>query len=148
MNRAVVLVALAGCLGNEGVIRVELATAPGSTLLDGVQSLRLELTAPRKVVTSERGNDGFDLAIELDATTTTGSLYVDGFDSSGALVATGASPRFSFTGIDAHVVIYMAAPDSVGVAPAALASGRSELGTGLLPYGAILVGGQIGRAHV
>jgi hypothetical protein len=69
-------------------------------------------------------------------------LFVDGFDASGNLIATGASPRFALGGIDGHVVIYMAAPDSLGVAPEALESARSELGMGLLPYGPIFIGGR------
>ncbi len=142
MNRVLALALLAACDGTEGLVSVSLTTAPGSTLLDGVESLRMELTNPNKVVTAERTSAGFDLAIELPASGTLAALLVDGFDASGNLVATGASPRFAVGGVDGRIVIYMAEPDSVAIAPEALDPARSELGVGILPYGAIFVGGR------
>lgn len=133
----------AGCAGETGVITVELATAPGSTLLDNVRTLRLVITNPQTVVMAERSADGFDLALDLPATGDVAAIVVDGMDASGAVIATGASPRFAFGAITGRVVVYMAAPDSVGVAPVALEPARTEVGIGALPYGAIFAGGSV-----
>lgn len=142
MKALVVLTALAGCAGQTGTVTVELATAPGSTLLDGVQTLRLVLTNPRRETTAERTSSGFDLAIELPATTEAGALLVDGLDAAGTVIASGASPRFPLGAIDGHVIIYMAAPNSIGPSLVALTP-RSELAAGALAYGAIFAGGRL-----
>jgi hypothetical protein len=134
---------LAGCSGDAGVIDVELATAPGSTLLDGVQTLRMVVTEPRKVVTAERGSDGFDLALELPANGVSAAIVVDGLDADGTVIASGATPHFAFGGTDGHVVVYMAAPNSVAVAPRALEPARSALAAAPLVYGAVFAGGTL-----
>jgi hypothetical protein len=137
------LVGLAACSDGAGVIDVELAAAPGSTLLDGVQTLRMIVTEPRKVVTAERGSSGFDLALELPANGTSAAIVVDGLDADGTVIASGATPEFAFGGVDGHVVVYMAAPNSVAVAPRALEPARSEVAAAPLVYGAVLAGGAL-----
>jgi hypothetical protein len=145
MIRAIALAVActAACTGDIGVVTVELTTAPGSVLLDGVHTLRLTITNPHRVFLAERTAAGFALALDLPASGDVASISVDGLDADGALIATGASPPFAFGGITGHVVIYMAPPDSVAVAPNALEPARSELGVGVLPYGALLAGGTL-----
>lgn len=139
---ATLLAVSAACDGEVGTVSVSLAIAPGSTILDGVQTLRMEVTNPRTVVMAERSGDGFELVIDLPAEGTTAAILVDGFDADGALVANGATPTFAFGGMTGAVVVYMAAPDSVAVAPESLAVARSEIGVAALPYGAVFVGGR------
>jgi uncharacterized protein (TIGR00251 family) len=141
--RAVIAaLALGACTGETGTVSVSLSGAPGSTLLDSVQTLRVEITNPPEILTAERSGDGFSLAIDLPASESAGALLVDGLDAGGSVIATGASPPFAFSATNGHVVIYMAPPFSVGVAPEALDPPRSELGTGALPYGALFAGGR------
>ena len=132
---------LLACGGRTGTIAVTLTTAPGSTVLDSVQTLRLTVSEPPSVETAERTGNGFDIALELEATGETTRLFVDGLDSAGTIVATGASPGFPVGAIDANIVIYMAPPNSVGAAPRALEP-RSEMASGALVYGAIFAGGR------
>ncbi|MGE5180539.1 MAG: hypothetical protein ACM31C_00685 [Acidobacteriota bacterium] len=142
MKWALLAAVLAACNGTSGTLAVSLATAPGSTVLDSADTLELILTNPHRVTTAHRGSGGFSIELDLPATNTTSSLIVDAFDASGALVATGASPAFPLGAIDAKVVIYMAAPDSIAAAPIALAPARSDVGTGTLAYGALFAGGR------
>ncbi len=135
--------ALAACSGDAGVITVDLATAPGSTLLDDVQTLRLVVTEPRKVVTAERDGNGFDLAFDLPAEGTSAAILIDGLDASGTVIASGATPHFAFGGVDGHVVVYMAAPNTVAIAPRALEPARSAIAAGPLVYGAAFAGGTL-----
>ncbi len=143
MRLATAAVACAACGSGAGVIDVELAIAPGSTVLDDVQTLRLTLTAPHRVVTAERTSAGFDLAFELEATGASSAILVDGLDAQGTVIASGATPKFAFGGLDGHVVVYMAAPNSVAVAPTALEPARTDVGAGTLVYGAVLAGGAL-----
>jgi hypothetical protein len=143
MRRGLPLALLAACSGETGTITVSLTTAPGSTLLDSVQTLRLTVTEPRDTFTAERTSSGFALALELPATGTSAALLVEGLDGAGDLVANGASPPFPFGALDGHVVIYMAPPMSVGAAPLSLTPGRSDVAIGPLPYGGILAGGRL-----
>lgn len=142
--RALAALALCGCTGTTGTVAVELVTAPDSHVLDPVQRLRLTLTQPHQVVEAARGSAGFDLAIELDATTTGGALIVEGFDVAGALVACGQSPAFSLGAINATVRIYVAAPRSIALAPVALGAARSGVAGAPISYGAVLAGGLEG----
>ncbi|HWO22535.1 MAG TPA: kelch repeat-containing protein [Kofleriaceae bacterium] len=136
------LAALAGCPSNElGTISLDLAAAPGSTLLDRVAQLRLTFTNPSQEIVLDRTDSGFDLVLDLDADGVVRSLIIDGFDAGGALVATGMSPPFPFAPIDARIVIYMAAPMSVGSAPAALDPPRARPSVAALTYGAVFAGG-------
>lgn len=140
---ALVTLACAACTDGPGVIDVQLAVAPGSTVLDGVETLRMTITNPRRVVMAQRSSSGFDLALELDATGASSAITVDGLDAQGTVVASGATPRFAFGGLDGHVVVFMAAPDSVSVAPTSLEPARAAIGTGTLVYGAVLAGGTL-----
>jgi hypothetical protein len=140
--KAWLLLLLAACSGENGDVTISLTTAPGSTVLDGVQTLRLTITNPPQVTTAERTGAGFDIVLDLPAEGSTGAVIVEGLDASGARVAVGESPPFPFGGIDAHIVIYMAAPNSLGVAPLTLTPARSDLGIGALGYGAIIAGGH------
>lgn len=137
------LAALALCAcGTTGTIDLELATAPGSTLLDSVQRLRVTITNPRKVVEAQRRGAGFDLALEVDAGTSAGALIVEGFDAAGALVACGQSPRFPIAAINATVVVYMAAPRSIAEAPVGLPLALSDVAASRLSFGAVVAGGR------
>jgi hypothetical protein len=136
------VLALAGCSGQVGTLSVSLTTAPGSHVLDGVETLRLVLTNPHEVTTAQRRNGGFTIVLDLPATGTTGSLIIDGLDGAGQVVATGTSPPFPIGAITSKLVIYMAAPNTIGAAPAGLTPARSELGVGTLGYGAIFAGGR------
>ncbi|MGN6103566.1 MAG: hypothetical protein ACTHU0_00435 [Kofleriaceae bacterium] len=140
---ALAALALAGCpQGQQGTIALELATAPGSTILDAVTQLRVTITRPRQVFLVDRTDRGFDLVLDLDATGITGAFVIEGFDASGGLVASGASPLVPFTGIDARVVVYLAPPMSLGAAPEALEPMRRAPSVAALPYGAVLAGGE------
>ncbi len=133
---------LGACTGSVGTVDVGLITAPGSALLDRVARLRLTLTGTDQVVEAARTPAGFDLAFELDASEGTGALIVEGFDADGALIASGQSPRFPLTAITARVIIYVAAPRSIELAPRALPAARSEVAAAALSYGAVLAGGR------
>jgi hypothetical protein len=138
--------ALAACSGTTGTIEVDLVTAPDSHLLDGVQRLRMTITAPRQVVEANRTAAGFDLALELDAGNATGALIVEGFDAAGALIACGQSPAFPIAAINAHVAVYLAPPRSIERSPAALGAARSQVAGAAISYGAVLAGGLEGPA--
>ncbi|HET9988455.1 MAG TPA: hypothetical protein VFQ65_08040 [Kofleriaceae bacterium] len=143
MKRLVVAAFAAGCQATVGTVDVSLVTAPGSTLLDGVETLRLVLTNPHQVSTATRTSGGFAIDLQLDASGDTGALIVDGLDASGAVIATGQSPPFPIGGLTANVAVYMAAPNSIGAAPVMLAPARSQLATGALSYGAVFAGGTL-----
>lgn len=134
--------ALGGCTGATGTIALELATAPGSTVLDDATRLRLTLTRPRVVREAARTASGFDLTLEAEATGESGTLIVEAFDAAGALIATGMSPPFSIAGLDAHIVVYVAAPRSIAAAPIALPVARAGVAGAPLPYGGVLAGGR------
>lgn len=144
MRALALALALCGCAGTTGTVTVELVTAPGSHVLDPVQRMRLTITQPHQVVEAARGPSGFDLALELDATSTGGALIVEGFDASGALVACGQSPAFAFAALNATVKIYVAAPRSIAVAPVPLGAARSGVAGAPISYGAVLAGGLDG----
>ena len=140
---AAAMVALAAaCGGTTGTVAVELTTAPGSQLLDSVQLLRLTITNPRQVIEAERGAGGFSIALEVDASGASGALIVEGFDGNGTLIACGQSPPFPVAAINADIVVYVAAPNSIALAPAALRAARSEVAGADLGYGVVLAGGR------
>lgn len=134
--------ALAGCpAGDVGTISLGLTTAPGSTVMDGVTRLRVTFTNPRQELLVDRTERGFDLVLELEPVDALGTLVIEGLDAGGMLVASGMSPPFPLSAIDARIVVYMAPPLSVGTAPAALDPPRSQSSAAPLTYGAILAGG-------
>jgi hypothetical protein len=141
--RYLLLLALAGCpSAREGTVELGLTSAPGSTLLDDVQKLRVTLTTPHEVVEAVRGPDGFSLAIDVEATGSPGELLVEGLDANDALIAGGQSPPFNIAGIDARVVVYMAAPLSFNRTPVALTPARANVSASPLVYGVALAGGH------
>lgn len=142
--RALAALALVGCTGTTGTVAVELVTAPDSHVLDPVQRLRLTITQPHQVVEAARSAAGFDLVLELDATSTGGALIVEGFDAAGALIACGQSPAFAFSALNATVKVYIAAPISIARAPVALGAARSGVAGAAISYGAVLAGGLEG----
>jgi galactose oxidase-like protein len=143
--RALAALALCGCAGTTGTVAVELVTAPDSHVLDAVQRIRMTLTQPHQVVEGTRGPAGFDLALELDATNTGGgALIVEGFDAAGARIACGQTPPFSLAALNAKVKVYVAAPSSIAIAPAALGAARSGVAGAPISYGAVLAGGLDG----
>lgn len=142
--RALAALALCACTGTTGTVAVELITAPDSHVLDAVQRLRLTITQPHQVIEAARGQTGFDLALEIDASNTAGALIVEGFDAAGARVACGQSPPFALSALNATVKIYVAAPGSIAVAPVPLGAARSGVAGASIGYGAVLAGGLEG----
>ena len=142
MRPALLALALAACTGTTGTVTLDLATAPGSHVLDAVQRLRMTITNPHQVIEAGRTGTGFDLALDLDASGASGALIVEGFDAGGTLVACGQSPAFPLAAINAHIVVYMAAPRSIERAPVTLGAPRSEVSGTALDYGAVLAGGR------
>jgi len=141
---AALVLGVTGCAGTTGTVTVSLLTAPDSHLLDAVQRLRLTVTQPHQVVEATRGSSGFDLALEIDATTTSGAVIVEGFDAGGALIASGQSPPFALDALNASVAIYVAAPNSIAIAPQPLGAARSGVAAAAISYGAAIAGGLEG----
>lgn len=135
------LACLAACAGETGTIQLELVVAPGSTLLDRVERLRVTITNPRSVVEATRGPDGIQLALDVEATGAAGALIVEGFDGGDALIAAGSSPPFPVAAINARVVVYVAEPLSIAPAVEKLPAPRAQLGTTALTYGLAIAGG-------
>jgi hypothetical protein len=143
VKRLAVLAAVAACDGNSGLVSVSLTSAPGSHLLDDVQTLHVTNANPHEVHDVSRTSSGFDLALDFDATGEATSLAIDGLDASGTVIAAGASPQFFLGPLDGNINIYMAAPNSVAASPTVLDPPRSEVGVGTLTYGALLAGGKL-----
>ncbi|MGE0871909.1 MAG: hypothetical protein AB7P03_25350 [Kofleriaceae bacterium] len=134
--------ATAGCAGETGTISLELVTAPGSQLIDSVARIRLTVTDPHAVLEAMRGPDGFNLAIDVDATGDSGSLIVEGFDANNTLIASGMSPPFPVAAIDARIRIYVAPPMSIARSPSSTALAVSDLAVAALPFRAMFAGGR------
>ena len=139
---AVLGAVVGACAGDTGTVALTLVTAPGSAILDEVARLRLTLTSPRTVLEAARGADGFELALEVEATGQTAALIVEALDADGALVAGGQSPPFQVGPVTARVAIYVAPPFAVGAAPVAAPAANREVGVAALSYGAVLAGGR------
>jgi hypothetical protein len=135
--------AIAGCDDHSGLVSVTLTTAPGSHVLDDVQTLRVVNTSPVEVHDVPRTGGHFDLSLDFEATGEATALVIDGLDASGTVIAAGASPHFVLGPLDGNIAVYMAPPNSVGASPTALEPARSELGVGPLSYGALLAGGRL-----
>lgn len=133
---------LAACTSQNGTISLSMVTAPGSTVLDAAQSLTVTITNPVQTITAQRVNGAFDLDFQIDPSGASGAIVIDAFDASNARIATGRSPAFPISAIDATVKIYMAAPRTIGAAPLALPDALSDIGVGQLNYGVALVGGK------
>jgi hypothetical protein len=135
-------VAASACSGRVGTIDLSLTTAPGSTVLDAVQRLRITITNPLVVVESPRTANGFDIVLDVEAVGGAGQLIVEGFDAGDALIATGMSPPFAISAIDASVVIYVAAPLTIAPAPLKLPVARVGVSSTSLSYGFAIAGGE------
>lgn len=134
-----------GCTASVGTLDVSIVTAPGSTVLADVVTLRFLLTEPHHEQTAKRGSNGtFQIDVQLDATDTRGAIIVDGMDANGVVIASGATPPFPLNGANANVAVYMAAPNSIAAAPTHLAPARSAVGTAGLSYGVAFAGGLLG----
>ncbi len=142
MRASWLVAAVAGCNGTTGTVQLELTTAPSSTLLDGVQRLRVTITDPLDVVEAHRTDSGFDLVLEVEATGVAGSLIVEGFDAGDSLIATGSSPPFAVSAINAHVVVYMATPLSIAPSPSPLPAARIGVASTPLTFGFGIAGGE------
>ncbi len=148
MSRAAwVMLALAaaghGCGGEVGTIQVALVAAPDSDLLERVQRMRAVLSDPPTEIEAERDDDGeLRLDLEIAAQSGAATLTVEGFDADGVRIALGRSAPLPVGAVNAAVTLYMGPPLGFAEAPVALDPPRSEIGAGLLSYGAILVGGR------
>jgi hypothetical protein len=134
--------AAAACGGSTGTLKISLVTATGSHVLDAVEKIRLTITEPHQVIEATRTSQGFDLSVEFDSNSNAGTAIVEGFDASGALVACGQSPAFPLSAVDAAIVVYVAAPNSIALAPVTLTTPRSEIAGTPLSFGAVLAGGR------
>ncbi|MGE0549304.1 MAG: hypothetical protein AB7O24_16120 [Kofleriaceae bacterium] len=130
------------CSGQTGTVSVELTTAPGSQLIDSVTRIRMTVTNPHAELEATRGANGFNLAIEVEATGDSGALIIEGFDANDALIASGMSPPFPIAAIEAHLRIYVAPPMSIGRSPSTLAIPVSDLAVVALPFRAMFAGGR------
>jgi hypothetical protein len=140
--RGALVLAVWACTGTSGTVKVELATAPGSHVLDAALRLRLTITQPRQVTEAARTPAGFEVVLDVPATGGSGALIVEGLDASGALVACGQSPVFPVAAINASIVVYMAPPRSIELAPAALEVPQSQVSGTSIGYGIVLAGGR------
>lgn len=139
---ALLFASLAACQGATGTIILDLTTAPGSTVLDSVETLRVTASNPVQVFETTRSDDGgFDLSMELEAGVTA-ALTLEGFDASGGLVATGMSPEVGFAPSNARIAIYVAPPMSIAPAPERLAPLRTGVSIDSVVYGAVFAGGE------
>ena len=139
---ALALALVAACSGETGTIQLGFTTAPGSTLLDSVQRLRVTLTAPRQVLEAERVNGTFEIVLDVEASGFPGAVLVEGFDASDQLVVAGATPPFPVAAINARIVVYLAPPMSIALAPERLPAARFGVGTTALSYGVAIAGGR------
>jgi len=143
VKHVVLLALLAGCPTPQiGTIDLGLTTAHGSTLLDSVERLRVTLTRPLQVVEANRSADGFDIALDVEATGESGSIIVEGFDANGLPIAVGQSPEFGVAALDARVVVYMSVPLGVARAPVSLLPARANVAGDRLSTGVIFAGGR------
>ncbi len=139
---AALLSCAAGCQGAVGTIDLQLVTAPGSTVMDGVEHVRLTLTNPSKVIEADRVDGSFDLRLEVDAHGQSGQVIFAGFDAGGALVASGRTAPLPIGAVDETVRIYVAPPVSLQEAPVTLPTALSERGASRLSYGVLYAGGR------
>ena len=132
-----------GCGGEVGTIQIALVAAPGSDLLERVERVRAVVSDPPTEIEAERDDDGeLRLDLEFAAQGGASTLTVEGFDADGERIALARSAPLPLGAVNAAVILYTAPPLAFTEAPVALDPPRSEIGTGLLSYGAILVGGR------
>jgi len=138
---AAALVLLAAC-ANNGTVSISLVTAPGSTVLDNVETLDLTLTDPLTTATATRQGSGFSISFQIDSTQAAGQLIVEGLDATGTVIAVGESPPFPVDSLTASIAIFMAAPNSMAAAPVALDPPVDQLAVGALSFGVLFAGGR------
>lgn len=145
MRFLVLLAMLAGCpTPVSGTIDLGLTTAPGSTLLDAVTKIRVTITNPRQTVEALRGDTGFSLVLDVEATGAAANLIVEGFDQNDNLTAVGQSPEFGVAAINARIVVYMGSPLGIARAPVSLSPARANVQADQLTYGVVFAGGNLG----
>jgi len=136
------LICAAGCQGAIGTIDLQIVTAPGSTVMDDVQHVRLTLTNPAKVVEADRVDGSFDLQLEVDAKGQNGQVFFEGLDAGGTLIASGRTAPLPIGAVDETGHIYVAPPVSLQEAPVTLPTALSERGASRLSYGVLYAGGR------
>jgi len=142
---AAIAASLVACSGDSGTIAISIVTAPGSTVMDTVQTARLTLSDPVTVVETERDASGrLVLDLTVEASGNNAAVRFEGFDSDGVLVAVGATPVLPLAAIDADIDIYVAAPNSLAEAPVSLDPPRTDMGVAQLSYGVLFAGGRDG----
>ncbi len=139
---AALLACAAGCQGAVGTIDLQIVTAPGSTVMDDVQHIRLTLTNPDKVIEADRVGGSFDLQLEVNAHGQNGQVYFEGFDAGDTLVASGRTAPLPIGAVDETVKIYVAPPVSLQEAPVTMPTALSERGASRLTYGVLYAGGR------
>lgn len=142
-SRAALLALFVACGGETGTITVDIAAAPGGDLLERIERVRATLSNPREVTEAERDEEG-RLVVELEVTADGrgGFLTLEGFDGDGELIARGTSPSLPIAAVEATITVYLGPPGAFAEAPVSLEPARSEVGAGVLTYGAVLVGGR------
>ena len=138
---AAAFVCAAAC-GQSGTVDVTLVTAPGSTVLDNVETLQLTLTDPLTTETATRQGSSFSLSFSFDAAQVAGQLIVQGMDAGGTVIAVGESPPFPVDALSASVSIFVAAPNSVAASPVSLDPAVDQLSAGALSFGVVIAGGR------
>jgi hypothetical protein len=133
---------VSACTGDVGTLQIDVATTPGSTLKDDVQSLRVTVTDPETVVVVDKVDGGFAVDLEVTAEGITGYVEVEGFDAEGEAIAFGRSGPLPIAAIDARITIYLGAPLSLEAAPVALEPARTDMGVTPLGYGVLYAGGS------
>lgn len=132
-----------GCQGDVGTIALAVKTAPGSMVMDAVQTARLTLSDPFRVIEAQREPGGqLILDLEVVASGNNGFVRFDGFDADGNLVALGFTPPLPIAAIDADLSIYVAPPGSIAEAPVEMDPPRTAMGTTTLAFGSVYAGGR------
>ena len=131
------------CTGDIGTISIALVTAPNSAVLDDVVRARLSLDNPASVVEGDVVDGQLLLDLEVIAEGQAGLVSFEGLDANGDTIAFGKSGPLPIAAIDAAIVIYVGAPLSLAEAPVQLDPPRTELGSSVLGFGALLVGGRL-----
>ena len=135
------LLANSSCRENSGTFSFTVQTSPDSDLLEQIDKLEIELTDPPKIVSTTRTAGGISLSIDVDADNQQGQVLVRGFNASGDIIATGASPELPIAAIDAELSLFLAPPNSLTEAPTPLPTPLTEAGAAALASTVLLAGG-------
>ncbi len=138
----------ASCEGSVGVIAVDLVADPSGDLLSRTQRVRARLDNPAKEVEAVRNSSGgLVLDLEVDALGSIGSLSIEAFDASNALIGVGRSPPLPISAIDGVLTIHLSAPLSMSTAVVALDPVRADFGLAPLSFGGVFFGGSDGSGN-